>query len=356
MPHLPRCLAATASLLFVTACELDESGELAVDRAALVGGTASTSDPAVALTYSVPEGMTGGGYICSGVLIAPHIVLTSPRCVDEPVALTEHWAYFGTDAMGATDPGFLGVQDVAGFAIAPGYNAAELDTIEDYALLRLTAPGPVKPLPYLRTPPPLAEGLPLRVVGWGSTAAAANDGGSKRTLATSLSRYDDARMYYGGPGSTACGGDPGAAVFAMVDGVEQLIGINATVLTSCGEAQARRLDRIAASFIDPYIAANDPGGGCLTDGECNGLCGDVDADCADLGGGGGSGGEDDSPGEGDYDEDEGDGSGDDDGPADELAGGDGNVVASCAAGGGSAGGLAILAIGALIALGARRRR
>ncbi len=133
-----------------------------VDETAIQGGAVDANDPAVGLVW-----LSGGGF-CSGVLIAPDVVLTAGHCAIEPIE-----AFYTGEGKRATTVGVepesgLKKHDVADQAPYPGYdiNAGCPNPTIDVGLVRLAKPlTSVKPLALAAAPP--KKGAVCRVVGYG---------------------------------------------------------------------------------------------------------------------------------------------------------------------------------------------
>lgn len=227
---------------------------LAPPRAAtaIVGGTTETGSSGVVAVRVAYQGVDG---LCTGVLIAPRVVLTAAFCVDpdgggaSPTAVD---VFVGNDIGGAgtwiaatewtAHPSFDGDADVGNLALV---------LLEERA-----APAPVP----LRTSALGAAqiGAAVRVVGFGATGAVASGTeGVKRAIADSVRELASALVYVGESGRTACFGDSGAPVLMMDGETEQVVGLVSYADANCAERTAATRVAPYATWIDTWIAEHD---------------------------------------------------------------------------------------------------
>ena len=202
---------------------------------------------------------------CTGVLVAPGVILTAAHCALAESALDIE-VFVGSD-VNASGGRFHGV---VAQAIHPGYDEQTFDN--DLALLWLDEPMTV--LPIVRGDEPSVGEL-VTVVGFGGDE---NGGGGQRRIGTSQveSISGDLIRTVAAP-SLACGGDSGAP--ALRDG--KLVGLVRSGDPQCKTfANLTRLDVAWQTFIGKAIASPPVPSRPVVANEqiCRGPCVD-DADC-----------------------------------------------------------------------------
>jgi hypothetical protein len=283
-------------LITLAACSEVDDPTYGQRESAVIGGTLDEGDPAVVAVLSE----TG---LCTGTLIAPHVILTAAHCLEDATA-EELTILFGSDAMAAGGDRV----PAASLLIHPEYG----DT-HDIGLVELADASAVKPVPInAQALTPGLKGEDVRVVGFGVADAAGMEVGKKRTGTVSYDGHmADYMMVRPKNGQSGCFGDSGGPNFMTFDGVEVVAGV-----TSFGTAQdcisglggstdvqlysewilefVERAETPASCGVDHRCAADcatlDPDCACVADGACSDTCPDWlvdDPDCAGCGAGDG---------------------------------------------------------------------
>jgi len=203
-----------------------------------VEATATRASPITASSPSTDQRVVAllggdGALICSGVIVAPHVVLTAAHC--------------GSRAT-------LRALKVRGSAVAdaivhPGYDAAtqrnDLAALVVEAALSPTAP--LGPAPTV--------GAELRIVGFGATAADGGTVGELREGRARLASLTDVELVAAPDPSLTCAGDSGGAAFAG----DALVGVTSRGDAACAERSVFTRVDAARAFIDGVLAANANG-------------------------------------------------------------------------------------------------
>ena len=295
-------LFSTISTLFlsvaVAACAAEPGEPLPVasDQVAILGGTKAQVGEyptVVALVVQPKEGQGQG--LCTGTLIAPTVVLTAAHCI-EPQAFGYTTAaevaantIVLVDSMVLQSGGGKQMQ-VASTVAHPGFSQPG---DPDLGIVKLKTPITD------RTPTPLnldaskaKPGISVTMVGFGVSNTQTQSAGTEFVLTNKVSVAcasfgdvggvipDDTFLCFDqSNGSGKCQGDSGGPSFAMVDGVQKLVGV-----TSFGDRDCTQLG--ADMRVDAgrqFILTNAPEAFCQQDGQCDDGCGigslPVDPDC-----------------------------------------------------------------------------
>lgn len=243
---MKRFAHAAAGLVFglvtlapASAVAAEQTGQV---RSAIVGGTVDPGDaPTVALVRD-------GRPFCSGVLVAPRVVLTAAHCLEDDVDAVA----FGADASHAT------TVRVASALAHPAYDEGTF--AHDVGAVLLEAEAPVAPALLARGE--LARvpdtGEALRLVGFGRPSAAATaHSGERRTGVANVRAVTGTSISVEPGPSIACVGDSGGPVLARSNGAEVVVGITSHGDAGCSaEAVAIRVD-VELAFVDEALAAGE---------------------------------------------------------------------------------------------------
>ena len=207
----------------------------------IIGGAGDASDPAVV------EVVIAGGQ-CSGVVVAPRVVVTAAHCAKPGPG------------------GTVGAAQIVETWL-DRYDDGQVD--HDLAALRLDRDLGIAPL-ALGAP---VLGAPVRLVGFGEDAAGVR--GVRRQVAATVSAVEPRSLAAGTAGATTCTGDSGGAA---IDASGALVGI-----VSAGDATCTSASQLVRPDAEPQLAEVIAAwsGACPADGTCTAGCADPDCDpCA----------------------------------------------------------------------------
>jgi V8-like Glu-specific endopeptidase len=254
-----------ATLFFAAAgagCS-SRSEPMAKTSARLVGGTPDSGDPAVVLFQAT--GNDGGE--CTAVFISTTVLLTAAHCVltesGGPLSGATFRIYRGNDFANATENDWLAIESSNVHA-----HASFTGDDHDIAVVVLSQPVDVKPLPLVTQLSPSDVGKSVRLVGYGSNVATGggNDGfGIKRELTTTIVSVETSFVEVGKTGETACSGDSGGPALIQIDGVETIIGLDSfsDAIQDCTASEFYQRVDTEADFIASFMTTplDDAGAG-----------------------------------------------------------------------------------------------
>jgi secreted trypsin-like serine protease len=233
-------MLAVAALVTCSACAapIDGSDDTATHEStgttqqAIVNGDDDDGDPAVVALLS------DGKVFCTGVLLTNNVVATAAHCV---YPTPPDQIYFGHDPSKKKGT-FI---DVSGSSVHPDFDE---DTLEnDIGVVGLASKAPVAPLNVLTKDfAPSYVGKPIRLVGFGATAADETSDLHKRTGTTTIQSFGDDDFRFKPNPSQTCVGDSGGPALAQFGDHEAVIGI-----TSSGDGDCKSYGRHMR--IDRYV-------------------------------------------------------------------------------------------------------
>jgi hypothetical protein len=243
-------LSSWAALAVLAACD----ASIAQRAQPIVGGTDDAGDPSVILVS-----IAGGQ--CSGVAIAPRVVLTAAHCALPGVALSQP----GTVDFGAVTPS-RATASIIDIWIDREY-AGDVD--HDLAALRLDRDAPAT----IALGPGASVGDTVRLVGYGATAPlSASTRGTRHTVTATVSAVTSRHVIAGTAGATTCIGDSGGAVIGSGGSVQAIISAGGD---ACDQP-VQAVDPRSVAKLAEVIAAWS--GACPADGFCDTSCTDPDCD------------------------------------------------------------------------------
>ena len=224
---------------------------------AITNGQADDGDPEVAALLEAD-----GSTFCTGTLIAPGAVLTAAHCLDAGPPAN---VYFG-----ATPPALGQIFDVASVQQHPDYDPAT--HAHDLGIVRLAGSPAIADAKVYGMPFTAAfVGLAIRVVGFGRTSTLDDAVPRKRTGQSRVDKYTGSSFSFRPAPSQTCFGDSGGPAFAVIGGVEQLVGVTSTGDLGCDAGATDVLvQSFDTGFVEGYIAgtaaAPAVAGGCALAG------------------------------------------------------------------------------------------
>jgi V8-like Glu-specific endopeptidase len=268
-----KTLAFVAFTFLIVACtSRANEAENKANSSAIVSGDADVGDPAVAAVG--PRRIHCDDTLapfCSGVLVAPQVVLTAAHCFLGHRPGEPYEVFFGDDVTGPGE-----TYGVARVVTPDGYDGGNGGG--DLALLVLDSPATATPV-AIGTVAETDVGKTVSMVGFG--IATPDDGrgiGTKRIGTALIDTVESAEFKITPSPSMSCDGDSGGPIFLG----ESLIGVTSYGDPGCTMfAENARVDAYQSSFIAPVVAsaadagtAIDPAGS-PPKNVCSGSCTDA---------------------------------------------------------------------------------
>jgi V8-like Glu-specific endopeptidase len=247
----------------------------------IIGGETDPGDPSVVAVYAQQVGATSG-FLCTGSVIAPTVVLTAAHCVSaSETGADARFVVLTANDLNKRGGGLqLAVKEVHA---NPRWKANDLEGGHDEGIVILEQPTTLAPLPFNQMPlGASAAGAALRIVGYGLDDGVDQTGaGVKRQAVTKLGQVGDALIEVGDHAKGTCNGDSGGPAFMKLGGVETIVGTTSYGDETCSEGGYDARVDIDLDFITPFLADAScapacAGRACGSDG-CGGTCGACDA-------------------------------------------------------------------------------
>ncbi|HEX4403831.1 MAG TPA: trypsin-like serine protease [Polyangia bacterium] len=254
----------------------------------IIGGETDTGDPSVVAVYAQQVGATSG-FLCTGSVIAPTVVLTAAHCV----SASETGANARFVVLTASNINRPGGQQLAVKEVHanPRWSAKNLQNGHDQGIVILAQPTTLAPLPFnAHALAASSTGASLRIVGYGLDDGVDQTGaGVKRQALTKLGSVEDTLIEVGNSQKGTCNGDSGGPAFMKLGGVETIVGTTSYGDETCSDGGYDARVDTDLDFIQPFLdgASCTPacsGRACGSDG-CGGTCGMCDdgSACSDAG-------------------------------------------------------------------------
>jgi MYXO-CTERM domain-containing protein len=281
----------------VAACAADpgEPAPVATIQAPILGGTKANVGQYPTVVALLVNAKSGGQGLCTGTLIAPTVVLTAAHCVSpeelgwsSEAEVAQNSVVF-VDSMVLQQGGGQQIQ-VAKTIAHPSFSQPG---DPDLGIVKLKTPvTDRKPSPLNLDATKAPAGIEVTMVGFGVSNTATQSAGTEFVLTNKKSVAcstfgagigaipDDTFICYDQRnGSGKCSGDSGGPSFAMIDGVQTLVGVTSFGDQGCTQMGADM--RVDAG--KQFILSNAPEAFCQQDGTCDESCGvgslPADPDC-----------------------------------------------------------------------------
>ena len=218
---------------------------------AIVAGMLDANDPAVVAVAHRPIACSDEPAVtCTGVLVAPRVVLSAAHCVTGIGARGVLEVVFGPSVASRTREIVVQSYEVDG-----AYDPTTGDG--DLATLLLAEDAPVAPIALpTATFDQLGSGAALRAVGYGVSGATAADPGTKRDGTLALAAVRAASFDAMPSPAMTCEADSGGPVFGMFGSDEQLAGVTSRGDAACAASAVNaRVDVALAPFVQPQADA-----------------------------------------------------------------------------------------------------
>ncbi len=215
---------------------------------AIFGGTTDTAHRAVVMVLNETEQL-----LCSGVLIAPTVVLTAAHCLVGDATPGDYLVSF------ATAPQTLGdFVSVASLHAHPSF-AADPVIVHDVGVLLLTDPASETPLRWLDADPGgvYQVGTEVDAAGYGSTSLGTGDG-TRRSASINVDQVSPTTFEHDQTdGKGPCQSDAGGPAIALVASRPTVIGTFSYGDQSCATQAVYQRTDAESAFIEQF--APEPG-------------------------------------------------------------------------------------------------
>jgi len=239
-------LASASGCLVANESESEETlGEVA---SPIFGGAAATKDQIFSTVALLEPG--NPDYICSGILLAPSVVVTAAHCIYKDECQTEYAPYDLTVVAGTLDATAAGAEqryEIANMIPSPGFvcpMSAAPGMVGDLAIVILkgsvTKLSPVPTATFDKIKSALSTGTLVTIEGYGDRGSGMTQFGQLYVAQTPYQQASTTEFVAGAMSAPdTCHGDSGGPVYLTVEGTKYLIGMTSRgngVDSACGSA------------------------------------------------------------------------------------------------------------------------
>jgi V8-like Glu-specific endopeptidase len=226
--------------------------------APIIGGENDDGDPSVVAVYAQQLG-SPGGFLCTGSVIAPTLVLTAAHCVSTAeTGAGPQFVVLTSANLNRRGGQQLAVREVHA---NPQWQPDNLQGGHDEGIVILKDPTSLPPLPINRAQAalgalgPSAVGQAVRIVGYGLNDGVTQTGaGIKRQALTKLRSISGALIRLGDSRQGTCNGDSGGPAFMNLGGVETIVGTTSYGNVTCTDGGYDARVDVDLAFIDQYLS------------------------------------------------------------------------------------------------------
>jgi V8-like Glu-specific endopeptidase len=218
----------------------------------IIGGEVDRGDPSVVAIYGARPGSTEG-FLCTGSVIAPTVVLTAAHCVaPSETGRDAKFVVLSGEDVGGGGTLRLPVRETHA---NPQWNPRDLQGGHDEGIVILTDPTSLPSLPIGRRALSEADvGEPVRIVGFGAIEGGATNGaGTKRQAMTKVASVSRDLLGIGDLERGTCNGDSGGPAFMAQDGIETIVGTTSFGDGSCADGGYDARVDVDLEFIGTFL-------------------------------------------------------------------------------------------------------